>query len=129
MIFTPAIIATPESRLFALVPWPRIVMSPDPDLIRTIFSTLLVPKTTADMELDVEFDAGLDVSAVSAAPPPNVMSPPLESIKAQLLIPTPPLAPVVQNVISPPEVEIVLVVEAFVPAEVVMRPADLTNIP
>jgi hypothetical protein len=104
-------------------------MSPDPDLIRTIFSTLLVPRITADVKLDVVFDPGLDVSAVSAAPPPNVMSPPFDSISPQLLIVTPPLAPVVQKVMSPPDVEIVLVAETPVPADVVMRPDDLTKIP
>ena len=97
--------------------------------MRTTFSLLSTPRITPDVELDVEFEPGLDVSAVSAAPPPIVMSPPLDSIRPQLLIVTPPLAPVVQNVISPPEEEIVLVVEASVPAEVVIRPADLIKIP
>jgi hypothetical protein len=92
-------------------------MSPDPELIRTIFSTLLVPKITADVELESELESG------SPATPPIVISPPFDSTRDQSSKVTPPLALVVRKVMSPPEVEILLRLEAFVPVEVI-RPTD-----
>jgi hypothetical protein len=53
------------------------------------------------------------------------MSPPFDSIRDQLLMVTPPSAPVVQNAMSPPAVLTRLVDETSVPAVREIRPADL----
>jgi len=107
-----------------------IEMAPDPARILTTPSPLSIPKFTPLAALEVAaFPAGLDSSEGDARPPPIVMSPPEESINAQLLKVTPPdEAFVVHNVMSPPDVSSFRG-DAEVPVEVVIRPADLTRIP
>ena len=96
---------------------------PVPASTRTTFSALLVPKIIAEVEFERELEAG------SLATPPIVMSPPLDSTRVQLSRVTPPLAPVVRKVMSPPEVEMLLGADAFVPAEPDIRATDMTRMP
>jgi hypothetical protein len=108
-----------------------IEIAPDPARILTPPSRLSTPSSRELSLLEVAFPAGLNGSEVDARPPPIVMSPPEDSINAQLLKVTPPdEAFVVHNVMSPPDVSSLREpVVALVPAEVVIRLTDLTRIP
>jgi hypothetical protein len=109
-------------------------MFPEPALMTTPLTVALVPSSIPSApELCAKPD-GLVASLELAAPPPIVMSAPdaldcvvLSCVKFASA--TPPVEPVVQRVIGPPEVPNSLGVPAFVPALPVIRPADLTRIP
>ena len=111
---------------------PQSEMVPVPDRITIPEVFELVPSLMPSAPESLAAEAGLVSSSSEAGPPPIVMSAPIPEVVVLSCVKfpkvTPPVVPVVQNVIGPLGV-VNCLVEELVPALVVIRPADLTRIP
>jgi hypothetical protein len=122
---------TPE-RVLVPVYSPEREIAPVPDRITIPEGFEVVPSFIPSAPESLAAEAGLFSSSSEALPPPMVMSAPLPEtvVSSCVKFPkaTPPVSPVVQNVIRPLEV-LNCLGKRLVPASVLMRPADLTRIP